>query len=625
MKFTILPDMEAKKENRQRRKRLKRERAIVRNDRRRRKALSKRDSFWKLFIKRWVVIVMIGAVICAMGTVMVERNSYMEVKRVYEAWKLGIYHDAVLATLELDSYGDMYTDEEKRAMFAARVRAAMLVQNHSSMYDFSATMYERDSDKGVVNKVCDSQEGIVLGVQQFNDMGMLPNLRYPAEENMYFECPNEVFGDIVDRIKDIGVYDKDGAYLTLGIHDCYIKGTEFRPGVMTINAVGGDGLITDCKTYDLTPENTEGWFHIDSDEEREKRIAAAEGAEVTYPYYFMILYVGGTRKDSPAYVETNTMEYEFYDNGGMSISFGTNHGSIEKNDLENYRSEYELYSGLGDIPYIKWKSMGKEYFIQTYGYYDFYEYHMDDCIKAYCIAAVLATMLALLIARVRWLRVKTQYEIEDYRKSLTDAMAHDLKSPLMALSGFAENLKDNVHTEKRGYYAGVISENVAYMNGIIEHILELSKTETNDMKLKREGLKLQTLFDEAVSKYEGQIDKKRLTVDVEGDTTINADRQLMLQAIDNLISNAVKFCNDESIINIVCGKNYMTISNPYTAGEDEPDELELLKPFVKGSASRNNKSGSGVGLTIAKNIFELHGYKLTLKRAEDTFIVKVSF
>lgn len=250
---------------------------------------------------------------------------------------------------------------------------------------------------------------------------------------------------------------------------------------------------------------------------------------------------------------------------------------------------------------------------------------MNDCIRVYCIVAVLVTVLALLMARSRWIWVRTQYEIEDYRKSLTDAMAHDLKSPLMALSGFAENLKDNVHTEKREYYADIISENVNYMNGIIERILELSKTETNDLKLKRERLELQTLFDEVVFKYEEQIDKKRLIVDTEGDITINADRQLMLQAIDNLIFNAVKFSDNESIIYIVCDKNCMTISNTYSVGKDEPDELDLLKPFIKGDKTRSNKSGSGIGLTIAKNILELHGYKLSLKREENEFIVRVCF
>ncbi|MDE5873321.1 MAG: HAMP domain-containing histidine kinase, partial [Lachnospiraceae bacterium] len=536
-------------------------------------------------------------IICAVGTYMVEIENYLQVKKVYESWKNGIYHNAVVATYDLDSYGDMYTDEEKQAMFRARVRANMFVTNYNNMYDFSATMYEIDYDKGTVNKVCDSQEGIVLAVQRFDDVR--------SSKMMFYECPIEVFGDV-----DIVKYDPDS---DLVIYDCYIKGTEFRPGVVARLFRGEDGMITTRLKFDLTPENTEGWFHIGSGDDD--------------AHYYMVPYVGGTKKDSPAYVETNTIEYEHFGDGSMAISCGTNQGSVGRSDLESFVTEGELYSGgiygLG-IPDIKWESMGKRYFIYTYGYYNFYDYHMDDCIRVYCIVAMLVTILALLMARSRWIRVRTQYEIEDYRKSLTDAMAHDLKSPLMALSGFAENLKDNVHTEKRGYYADVISENVNYMNSIIERILELSKTEANDMKLKRESIELQTLFDEVVSKYEGQIDKKKLTIDTEGDITINADRQLMLQAIDNLISNAVKFSNDESIINIVCDKNFITISNTYTANEDEPDELDLLKPFVKGSESRSNKSGSGIGLTIAKNIFELHGYKLSLKRAEGEFIVRVN-
>lgn len=616
MKFTLLPDMEAKKENRKKRKILKREKMLAKSDRRRRRALSRRDSFWKIFTKRFIALMIVGVIICAAGTIMAERKNYLRVKKVYESWKSNIYHDAVLATYELDLYGDMYTDEEKQAMFAARVRAKMLLNNHSNMYDFSATMYEEDWDEGIVNKVCDSQEGIVLGVDIFRDVS--------SRETLFYECPIEVFGDI-DFVKHKGEFSENGSGQSLSINDCYIKGTEFRPGVVTISHVREDGSVTKRERYDLTPENTEGWLHIDSEEEREKRFAAAEGKEGTYPHYFMVQYIGGTKKDSPAYADTNTIEYETYDDGSlMSINYFANENEIERSDLESNVFEDEVYGAGMVIPNIKWKSMDKEYGILTYGYYDFYEYHMNDCIRAYCIAVLLVIVLALLMARNRWLRVKTEYEIEDYRKSLTDAMAHDLKSPLMALSGFAENLKDNVHTEKRGYYADVISENVNYMNSIIERILELSKTE-GDIKLKRERVEVQTLLNEAVSKYEEQIDKKKLTVDIEGDITINADRQLLLQAIDNLIFNAVKFSNDESIIYMACDKNCMTISNTCTAGEDEPDELDFLKPFVKGDKSRSNKSGSGIGLTIAKNIFELHGYKISLKREENEFIVRVCF
>lgn len=615
MKLTLLPDMEAKKQNRQKRKRLRRERKLARNDRRRRKILSKRDRFWKLFITRWVVLIVVSSILCAAGTVMEERQKYLQVKKVYENWKNGIYHDAVLATYELDSYGDMYTDEEKQAMFANRVRANMLYINYSNMYDFSATMYEWGAD--TVDKVCDSQEGIVLAVKTFNDVS--------SSQTMFYQCPIEVFGDI-DIIKYDGEEFENGyPGIGWGMEDCYIKGTEFRPGVVKMAHVSEDGLVTKRESYDLTPEDTEGWLHIDSEEEREKSFAAAEGEEGGYPHSYLIPYVGGTKENSPAYKETNTIDYEVYDDGSMAITFFAHDGEIARSDLENNMSENELYGESRISSNIKWESMGKRYFILTYGYYDFYKYHMNDCIRVYCIVAVLVTVLALLMARSRWIWVRTQYEIEDYRKSLTDAMAHDLKSPLMALSGFAENLKDNVHTEKREYYADVISENVNYMNGIIEHILELSKTEANDIKLKRERMELQTLFDEVVSKYEEQIDKKKLMVDTEGDITINADRQLMLQAIDNLIFNAVKYSNNESIINIICDKNCMTISNTYSAGKDEPDEMDLLKPFVKGDESRSNKSGSGIGLTIAKNILELHGYKLSLRKEENEFIVKVCF
>lgn len=612
MKFTLLPDMEEKRKNRQKRKRLSREKKIARNDRRRRKYLAKRDTFGRIFVKRWLILIIISACISAVGTVMVERYARSVVKTVYNSWKQHIETTMRDSIRSLDDMGDKYTDEEKRDMFRAEIKSSMIEYNYSSLYDFSAIMYEYDKKTEKLERLCDSKSCAIVSMWYYSDAGA-------KSEKTHYVCPLEFFDDI-DNFEEVAENShgiNNDFYWVWGMADFYIKGSEFRPGNVSVVKTKGDGYTVagTRKHYDLTPDDVSGWVHVICDEEHEKVY------NNIYPHVLIGYYADGTKVGSEADRLTDSFVLIVNKYGFQSASYGE--GYYGRRECLDEQQDYEMY--FPDNWNLEWESMGKEYYLFTAGIYDFYERHLNDCIKVYCIILLAVTFIAIFISRSRWLRVKAQYEMEDYRKSMTDAMAHDLKSPLMALSGFAENLKENVHTEKRQYYADAISENVNYMNGIIERILELSKTETSNIKLERSEIELQDLLDEVIAKYDEKINEKELIVDAEGNVTLNADRQLMLQAIDNLISNAVKFSKEHSLINVVMDKNSIRISNSYEPGEDKLDCLDLLKPFVKGDESRSNKSGSGIGLTIAKNIFELHGYTLKLAADDDTFTVTVRF
>lgn len=212
--------------------------------------------------------------------------------------------------------------------------------------------------------------------------------------------------------------------------------------------------------------------------------------------------------------------------------------------------------------------------------------------------------------------------MEDYRRTMTNSMAHDLKSPLMAISGYAENLKGNPDTDKRDHYAESILDNVDYMNGIISNILELSRLETGRIRLKKEELDVRHMIERILTEYDNRIAEKELTVYIDGELTVSGDRQLFTQAFDNLLGNACKYSQNGGNISIVLKKNKITITNP--SGEDVGDRVtELWKPFVKGDNSRSNKKGSGIGLTIAKHIFEQHGYRMSLSYEDRCFMVCV--
>lgn len=231
-------------------------------------------------------------------------------------------------------------------------------------------------------------------------------------------------------------------------------------------------------------------------------------------------------------------------------------------------------------------------------------------------------VLALILASISYAQIKARYRMEDYRKNLMNTMAHDLKSPLMSISGYAENLADNTAPGKQEYYAGAIMENVQYMNGIIESVLTLSKTEKVGIGLNREEVDVVTLLEEVVKRFELPMTEKKLQLKVEGQRMLKADRSLMVQVLDNLIGNAVKYAAQDSTIEVLLDNKYMQMSN--ACEEDLSDvAATLCEPFVVGNKSRSGKTGSGMGLAIVENICTLHGYRLQVSCEKQKFTVKI--
>ena len=90
----------------------------------------------------------------------------------------------------------------------------------------------------------------------------------------------------------------------------------------------------------------------------------------------------------------------------------------------------------------------------------------------------------------------------------------------------------------------------------------------------------------------------------------------------------MKYSEPDSTVEIVLEDNIMTgvkrvvISNLCNT-QPEVEATDLWKPFVKGDNSRSNKKGTGIGLTISKNIFEMHGFKQKLSYNDGKFIVEI--
>lgn len=224
-------------------------------------------------------------------------------------------------------------------------------------------------------------------------------------------------------------------------------------------------------------------------------------------------------------------------------------------------------------------------------------------------------IVAIILSAQTYKSYQKREELDRYRTETTNALAHDLKTPLSVISGYAQNLLENVHTEKRDYYAYNINENVNHMDKIIKDMLELLKYDTHLPELKYEEVSLANVCKELMNRYQQICFDKGILLSLEGDGIIKAEYALMERAIDNIFVNAIYFTPFGGTIKITIRDNIFEF---YNSGSHIPEELrnEIWQPYKKADASRSNTKGTGLGLSITSNILDLYNFSYGAKNTE---------
>lgn len=229
-----------------------------------------------------------------------------------------------------------------------------------------------------------------------------------------------------------------------------------------------------------------------------------------------------------------------------------------------------------------------------------------------------SALVAFVLAVVKYQRDKTVWKIFEYRIKTTEAMAHDLKTPLSAIMAYAENIESSADDpDKTREYSRNISNRVSSMNDMIEGILAYSKSEAGNQSVSKEDVDVVELVKQSCAEF------PYMLTDINGTGVIlETDRRLLKQTIDNLLSNCDRYGDMESVVDITIDPKKLVITNKTDKTYDDVDSLK--KPFVKGEDSRGAK-GTGLGLSIAENNLNILGYRLELVSEEGTFKAIIHF
>lgn len=233
------------------------------------------------------------------------------------------------------------------------------------------------------------------------------------------------------------------------------------------------------------------------------------------------------------------------------------------------------------------------------------------------VACLVALLLAITVSTIIYSSKKAVWEIFEYRKKTTAAMAHDLKTPLAAMSAYAENLEYDTDPEKRAYYSSKVRENVSFMNKTIEGILMFTKSETDSGKTVSRDIDVHALIEAEYNAVAELFEKKDIKVEIKGEGHVKSNMEHVEQAVRNLIGNATKYARPGTTVDIVIDGKGFTMTN--LTDQKIKNVKDLKKPFVKGEESRDAEGGAGLGLSIVENCLLSAGHSLDIEFEDETF------
>jgi signal transduction histidine kinase len=207
-------------------------------------------------------------------------------------------------------------------------------------------------------------------------------------------------------------------------------------------------------------------------------------------------------------------------------------------------------------------------------------------------------------------------ETDRLRDALVANVTHDLRTPLTAIKGAADNLLDGIAGPLSGdqrEYADIVREHAVRLAATVSEILQAARLTAGQVELKQERLDVSAIIDEVRRGLEPLARERGIRLDVRArEAHAPADREKLRRAVENLVSNAIKFTDDggEVIVEVAPREEMVEIAVRDSGHGIPADELpRLFERFYRGSA---RKPGTGLGLSIARNLVRLHGGEITV-------------
>ena len=218
-------------------------------------------------------------------------------------------------------------------------------------------------------------------------------------------------------------------------------------------------------------------------------------------------------------------------------------------------------------------------------------------------------------------RMEESARQEALRANLLRSISHDLRTPLTSISGNAaillENLGELDEAGRRALYASIYDDAI-WLNGLVENLLTITRTENGTMKLNLQAELVSDAVEEALRHLDRNATRRAIVTELPDDLLMaRMDSALIVQVLINLINNAVKYTPEGSRIAIGArregGKALLWVEDD-GQGVPEGDEDKVFDMFYTGvKRSPDSRRGIGLGLALCRAIVQAHGGEIAMR------------
>lgn len=220
---------------------------------------------------------------------------------------------------------------------------------------------------------------------------------------------------------------------------------------------------------------------------------------------------------------------------------------------------------------------------------------------------------------------------ERLKAELITNVSHDIKTPLTSIVNYVDLLKrENLPGERVGHYIEVLEQKSQRLKQLTEDLVEASKISSGNIELQMVKLPFQSILQQAYGEFQERFEERRLTTvwRVEKEpVSILADGRQLWRILENLFGNIYKYALEGTRVYVELEREGETVRLTLRNTSRERlsmDAQELTGRFVRGDKSRSTE-GSGLGLSIAKNLAELQNGVFELDCRNDIFQVTLCF
>jgi len=244
-----------------------------------------------------------------------------------------------------------------------------------------------------------------------------------------------------------------------------------------------------------------------------------------------------------------------------------------------------------------------------------------------------SSRLAEYIERNRMISVITEdnvrlKELNEVKNNFIALISHELRTPLTTIKGFSEVMYEgqtgDLTEEQKSCFKNIL-DSARLLGEKIDSIIDFVSLRKGDLEIKREKIQWNNLIEDVCSEFSDELERKNIKFTIKKDRKIGdvyVDAEKIKKAVRQLVSNAVKFNKIGGSINIKTkhrGDFFETVIKDNGIGIDEDMNSRIFEEFFQlEDPVTRSVNGIGIGLTLARSIFEVHGGTIEVKSKEKT-------